>query len=138
VRHRDDPHMPFWKNLKEGADHFNATRQPPRVAACEKRYVFNARDGLSLVPGQACGTIETAPGIGPLVSQYQAAEEEKISLVSASIKHPAYRLTDGGMHPSFRRVLKSVGPKGLQVATSGDVEISRPDAALADPYGEER
>ena len=29
-------------------------------------------------------------------------------------------------------------PQGLQVATSGDVEISRPDAALADLYEEER
>jgi len=138
ARHRDDPHMPFWKNLKDGADHFNAIRQPPRVAACEKRYVFNARDGSVLMPGQACGKIETTPEIAPLVAQYQASEAEKSSNTRSSLAYAPYRLTDGGMHPTFRRALKSVGPKGLQVATSGDVEISRPDAALADLYEEDR
>lgn len=138
ARHSDDPNMPFWRNLKDGVDHFDATRQPPRVAACEKRYVFNARDGSTLLAGRACGTIEPDPEVAPLVSRYQASEAEKLSQARANIANAAYRLADGGMHPSFRRVLKSSGPQGLQVATSGNVEISNPDAALADPYSEDR
>ena len=138
VRHKESPHTAFWKNLKEGVDHFDATRQPPRVAACESRYVFNAKDGSSLIPGKVCGKVESDPGIAPLVSQYQASQADKFAASSSSISSTSYSLADGGMHPSFRRVLKSTGPQGLQVATSGDVEISRPDAALADPYGEDR
>ncbi|WP_245895281.1 L,D-transpeptidase family protein [Devosia submarina] len=35
------PHAPFWRNLKEGTDIFDATGQPPAVDVCERRYVFN-------------------------------------------------------------------------------------------------
>ena len=42
ARHRNNPNMPFWRMLKEGGDHFEVTRQEPKVDVCEKRYVFNA------------------------------------------------------------------------------------------------
>jgi len=42
AKHRDNPNMPFWQMLKEGNDHFEATRLEPKVDVCEKRYVFNA------------------------------------------------------------------------------------------------
>ncbi len=42
ARHRNSPHMAFWRNLKEGHDHFEVTRQEPQVDVCERRYVFNA------------------------------------------------------------------------------------------------
>ncbi len=42
---------------------------------------------------------------------------------------------DGGMHSSFRKMLKEMGPERLQSLVAGRVEISRPDAALLDPYG---
>jgi hypothetical protein len=34
--------MPFWKMIKEGWDHFEITRQEPKVDFCEKKYVFDA------------------------------------------------------------------------------------------------
>ena len=42
ARYRNDPNYAFWKNLKEGYDHFEITRTPLKVDVCEKRYVFNA------------------------------------------------------------------------------------------------
>ncbi len=42
ARHRGSPHYRFWQTLKEGYDHFEIARQPPRVAVCERRYVVNA------------------------------------------------------------------------------------------------
>lgn len=41
ARYRDDPNYEFWRMLKEGYDHFEITKVPPRVDVCEKRYVFN-------------------------------------------------------------------------------------------------
>lgn len=38
--------LPFWKNLKEGYDAFEATRLPPAVYVCGERYAFGA-DGTS-------------------------------------------------------------------------------------------
>jgi murein L,D-transpeptidase YafK len=41
AKHRNNPNMPFWKMIKEGYDHFEVTRQEPRVDFCEKKYVFD-------------------------------------------------------------------------------------------------
>ena len=37
----DHQNFQFWKMLKEGSDHFEVTKLPPKVDVCEKRYVFN-------------------------------------------------------------------------------------------------
>lgn len=52
------PHAPFWRNLKEGTDIFDATNVPPLVDVCEKRYVFNRPGvaGAALDPDGACPT----------------------------------------------------------------------------------
>jgi murein L,D-transpeptidase YafK len=42
AKHRNNPNMPFWKMIKEGNDHFEVTRQEPKVDFCEKQYVFDA------------------------------------------------------------------------------------------------
>jgi murein L,D-transpeptidase YafK len=43
AKHRNNPNMPFWKMIKEGWDHFEVTRQEPKVDFCEKKYVFDAQ-----------------------------------------------------------------------------------------------
>ncbi len=48
--HAGSPHAGFWRDLKVGADLFDASRQPPSWDVCERRYVFN----------------KTAPGAAPL------------------------------------------------------------------------
>jgi murein L,D-transpeptidase YafK len=42
AKHRNNPNLPFWKMIKEGYDHFEVTRQEPKVSFCEKKYVFDA------------------------------------------------------------------------------------------------
>ena len=42
AKHRNNPNMPFWKMIKQGWDHFEVTRQEPKVDFCEKKYVFDA------------------------------------------------------------------------------------------------
>jgi hypothetical protein len=42
AKHRTNPNMAFWKMIKEGYDHFEVTRQEPKVDFCEKKYVFDA------------------------------------------------------------------------------------------------
>ena len=41
ARHRNSQHMAFWRMLKVGYDHFEVTRQEPKVDVCDRRYVFN-------------------------------------------------------------------------------------------------
>ena len=42
AKHRNNPNFAFWKEIKEGYDDFEATHQEPKVAVCDKRYVFDA------------------------------------------------------------------------------------------------
>jgi murein L,D-transpeptidase YafK len=53
----------FWKNLKEGYDYFEVTRQAPRIAVCEKRYLINAvyEEGARFSASGSCPTYQKAP-----------------------------------------------------------------------------
>ena len=59
ARYKDDPNYEFWTMLKEGYDHFEITKVPPKVDVCGKRYVFNsvATDGRPLNPVAACPSL---------------------------------------------------------------------------------
>jgi murein L,D-transpeptidase YafK len=136
ARHRNNRHFAFWKNLKEGVDHFDATSQPPRLAACGRRYVFNAAEGSGpFTPGEACLTYGIDPAIQQAVAAKRARDENRFTeLVKAGTPATALAYADGGMHMSFRNILRASGPERLQAMTSGRVEVSRPEAALADPF----
>ena len=41
ARHRLDPNIAFWKELKTGSDHFEATQSEPSVLVCGKHYQFD-------------------------------------------------------------------------------------------------
>ncbi len=42
AKFRLDPNIDFWKNLKDGSDHFEVTKAEPSVLVCGKHYVFDA------------------------------------------------------------------------------------------------
>jgi len=75
ARHAESEHFAFWEMLKEGADHFEVTKQVPRVDVCERRYVFNATaDSGSFVPTAACPSYTVRPDIERLVAEKQAKD----------------------------------------------------------------
>jgi murein L,D-transpeptidase YafK len=133
--HRDNPNMPFWNVLKEGSDHFELTRQEPRVGYCGQRYVFNAANALDLNPLADCPELEIQPALAAAVAAKQQKDAGAVmARIAAEPSTPAMSYVDGGMHPSFRAILGRSGPKKLAKMTSERTEVSRPDAALADPY----
>jgi murein L,D-transpeptidase YafK len=103
ARHRNNPHMPFWKSLKQGYDYFEATRQQPKVDVCEKRYVFNAR-------GNSTGAAEACPASSmPEVVASKARRDEAATIALINQGTPAAPIRtgeDGGMHPVFVASLK--------------------------------
>jgi murein L,D-transpeptidase YafK len=134
--YRASPHIGFWRNLKEGYDHFEATRRPPRIAYCGRRYVFDPADGSGpFVAGAPCPAYEVEAASRDLVAALRSREEARIGeLVAAGTPALSYTYRDGGMHESFRRLLRQVGPERMQQLVSAKVAISNPEAALADPY----
>ena len=123
--HAGDPNIRFWQNLKQGYDAFNRTRRDVNVSVCEGRYQFNR--SFTEEPENPLGA---CPGATDMVAD--ASSTDNIVLQSRITEH-AY--VDGGMHPSFRAQLKRYGAKSFAAKTSvRKYPISRPDAALSDPF----
>ncbi len=138
IEHRDDQNMSFWRTLKEGYDAFEVTHRQPKVSVCESRYVFNKEfeGGEPADPLAACPAVVNQ--LEPQAMAKIEAEERKVDAamtqaLPASTSMSAY--VDGGMHPSFRTLLKREGPQKLAASISATkYPISRPEAALADPF----
>jgi len=89
ARHRNSPHMAFWKNLKEGYDHFEVTRQEPQVDVCERRYVFNAVAPQSqLAQGGAPATREMIAASDPWAGTRSAGSARASVTTSAAPRAP--------------------------------------------------
>ncbi|OQM75713.1 L,D-transpeptidase family protein [Manganibacter manganicus] len=136
AKNRNDPNFAFWSDLKQGYDIFEVTRRQPKVSYCEGRYVFDKefegagpRDVLA-----ACPPVLNAAD--PLVAaRTQSDRLVAEGLLSAGSTLSAHAYADGGMHPSFRKLLERSGRSALAKRTSlTSVPISRPDAAMADPH----
>jgi murein L,D-transpeptidase YafK len=114
AKHRNNPHMPFWKMLKEGYDHFEVTRVEPKVDVCEKRYVFNADqpDGsdapLNFSPRAQCPIYEVPREIAAKVAEKQKKDEIAVAelINRGTPAAPIKMATDGGMHQVFADVLQ--------------------------------
>jgi hypothetical protein len=102
AKHRLDPNIDFWKQLKEGSDHFEVTLQEPQVAFCNRRYVFNAAGAANLDPEAACPPLKQDPEIAQAVAEKSAKDEAKIAqLAQSGVKPVRIVYQDGGQHPAF-------------------------------------
>lgn len=134
--HRDDQNMPFWRTLKEGYDTFAFTRKQPKVSVCGGRYVFNTEfEGDEPTdPLAQCPPVAAQPA-AELTARMQTERLKIDAAIADATSSPISAYVDGGMHPSFRALLKQQGPKKMAAKVSGTkYPVSRPEAALADPY----
>jgi murein L,D-transpeptidase YafK len=93
ARHRGDPNMDFWMNLKVGYDHFEVTRQVPSVEVCNKTYVFNAETGgKPFNASAACPAYVVPDWIATAVAEKQVADAAKIAALSGKLERDASQL----------------------------------------------
>jgi murein L,D-transpeptidase YafK len=80
ARYKNDPNYAFWQMLKEGYDHFEVTKVPPKVDVCEKRYVFNQvpEGAATFSPTGACPASSTPPALQSAYQSYKAADQAKV------------------------------------------------------------
>jgi murein L,D-transpeptidase YafK len=109
ARHRNSPHMAFWKMLKTGYDHFEVTRQEPKVDVCERRYVFNTEAKGRYVSTASCPALTTPDDVLAAVRTKQQRDEAQVAdLIRRGTNLPAARsFADGGMHPTFASAVQS-------------------------------
>jgi len=81
ARYKDDPNFEFWTMLKEGYDHFEITKAPPKVDVCGRRYVFNqiAGEGRTFSPTAACPVTTQPETLAVAYRSYQATYEAAFS-----------------------------------------------------------
>ena len=126
AKHRNNPNMPFWKMIKEGYDHFEVTRQEPKVDFCEKKYVFDAvkapdakREPVFEASAK-CPAYVVPDEVAEAVREKQEADQaEAAKLVARGT--PVARINtgiDGGMHRVFAAKLPG-GNTGLSDGGSG-------------------
>ncbi len=113
ARHRNNPNFAFWKMIKEGYDHFEATHQEPKVAVCEKRYVFDAAQPtdaskpLKFDARGKCPSFQLDPAVADAVLDHQRHEQvEMASYIARDVPVvPSRNGIDGGMNPVFEAKL---------------------------------
>jgi murein L,D-transpeptidase YafK len=126
AKHRNNPNMPFWKMIKEGWDHFEVTRQEPKVDFCEKKYVFdatkppNAKKDLVFDASAKCPAYVIADDVADAVRERQREDEAETARLTAR-GIPVARLNtgiDGGMNKIFAARVPN-GDTGLSEGNEG-------------------
>jgi hypothetical protein len=111
--------MPFWRELKQGADRFEITKQEPRVGVCNGHYAFDRVTRTGEAAG--CGT-EADPELAKKVEAMEREDNAKVAeLVAKGTAPIKLAYDDGGQNPSFR--FKTI-------------ETSRPEAIAEGPLVE--
>ena len=91
--HVGDPNLPFWEMLQAGSDAFLATERPPRVAVCDRRYVFNPAVEGDFDPSAPCPVgIDSTPIAGALQPSREISASA--SGVSPNSRTITYRTAD--------------------------------------------
>ncbi|MCO6392651.1 hypothetical protein GTW25_16620 [Aliihoeflea aestuarii] len=96
ARYKSDPNYEFWTMLKEGYDHFEITKVPPKVDVCERRYVFNqfTADGSAFSPTGACPAATQPEALQTAYKTYQTTFDAAFtSALSTSTSKPAASIT---------------------------------------------
>ena len=126
AKHRNNPNMAFWKMIKEGYDHFEVTRQEPKVNFCEKKYVFDAvrapdakQDPVFQASAKCPAYVIPDEVTRAVAEKQQADQAETAKLIAQGT--PVARINtgiDGGMNKVFASKLPD-GSTGLSEGGDG-------------------
>ena len=128
AKFRADPNIAFWKNLKEGSDHFEVTQQEPKVGICGKKYVFDANSkGAPLDATKPCPALDVDTAIASAVEHKKHADDVQVAeLVSQGVKAVRRTYIDGDQHPSFKATATADGT--VRTRSGNSVEVSQTNA----------
>ena len=118
AKHRLDPNIAFWKELKNGSDHFEVTKAEVPVLVCDRRYVFGAKpDGEYSARGACPRLIRDEETESAVAAKASKDENQVAELVAKGAKPVRLVYADGGQNPAF----------------AGQFDVSRPDALVEGP-----
>jgi murein L,D-transpeptidase YafK len=119
AKHRLDPNIAFWRNLKEGSDYFELAKQEPQVSVANQQYAFS---------GDA--------SVMAAVAQKRQSDDQQVAGLAAKGVQPIKLVYgDGGQHASFRQALSGEdGSLAVDASARNRLgDVSRPEALAAGP-----
>jgi len=121
AKFRLDPNIDFWKNLKDGSDHFEVTKDEPSVLVCGKHYVFDATAKGDVSASETCPALKRDESVEAQVAEKEHKDEMKVAELAASgVKPVRLVYADGGQNPVFTGYKDVSDPEAL---ASGPQEI---------------
>ena len=118
AKFRLDSNIGFWKELKNGSDHFEVAKTEPSVLVCGKHYVFGATTKGDVSATAPCPALERDEAAEEAVAEKASKDEAKIAeLVASGVKPVRLVYADGGQNPVF----------------AGYKDVSDPEALTSDP-----
>ena len=112
AKFRYDPNIAFWKELKNGSDHFEVTKAEVPVTVCDRRYVFGAKSE------GGCSRLIRDEGVESEVAAKSSKDAAEVAaLVGKGVKPVRLVYADGGQNAAF----------------AGKFDVSRPDALVEGP-----
>lgn len=138
ARYRGDSNFKFWKMLKEGHDHFEITKVPPKVDVCDRRYVFNriAEEGEEFSALNACPATTQPETLTLAYANYNAnyttafasaVDRSNLAALSPSIEGvKEAALVSKWSKARARGERVSRNPPSLTTARAAPVEAPRP------------
>jgi murein L,D-transpeptidase YafK len=134
ARHRTSPHAAFWKMLKIGNDHFEATHLESKVDVCGRHYVFDAWQSpnssapLVFDPKGQCPAFIINPKIAQSALQKQRADDLEYArlIKNNAAVAPIFSGLDGGMNEVFRAQFPGIiVPLAMVLPPGSGLELPR-------------
>ncbi len=131
AKYRLDPNIAFWKELKNGSDHFEVAKTEPPVVICGKHYVFGAAANGPVSASAPCPALRRDDEIEALVAEKEAKDGARVAELAASgVKAVRTVYADGGQNPVFAGYKDTSDPDAL---IGGPREIVLNDAPRPAP-----
>ena len=136
AKFRLDPNIDFWKDLKNGSDHFEVTKAEPSVTVCGKRYVFGATAKGEVSATEPCPALTRDQDVEALVAEKEQKDDAKVAeLVASGVKPVRLVYADGGQNPVFAGYKDESDPDAL---ATGPQEIVLNDRQTRAGRGQDR
>jgi murein L,D-transpeptidase YafK len=120
ARHRNSQHMAFWRMLKQGYDHFEVTRQEPKVDVCDRQYVFDAQSSGKFSATEPCPAYCVPQEIASAVYNKERRDEAQFAQLIVDGVPTVASTTggQGGMNATFLAAVTANRGPGSDIRTA--------------------
>ncbi len=132
AKFRLDSNIAFWKDLKNGSDHFEVTKAEPSVTVCGKRYLFDATPKGEVSASEPCPALTRDENVEALVAEKEQKDDAKVAeLVASGVKPIRLVYADGGQNAVFAGYKDESDPDALATGPQEIVLDDRKSAPTA-------